>query len=54
MRSDLASIQMLDLDQNALRLLAWKGFDPASAAFWEWVCADAGSACGVAWVWASG
>ena len=49
MRSDLASIQMLDLDQNALRLLAWKGFDPASAAFWEWVCADAGSACGVAW-----
>ena len=49
MRSDMASMQMLDRDQNALRLLAWKGFDPASAAFWEWVCADAGSACGVAW-----
>ena len=48
MRSDMASMQMLDRDQNALRLLAWKGFDPASAAFWEWVHVDAGCSCSVA------
>jgi PAS domain S-box-containing protein len=48
MRSDMASMQILVRDQNALRLLAWKGFDPASAAFWEWVRVDAGSSCGVA------
>jgi PAS domain S-box-containing protein len=48
MRSDMASMQMLDRDQNALRLLAWKGFAPASAAFWERVRVDAGSSCGEA------
>src|SRR5262249_19105685 len=48
MRADTASMQMLDRDQNALRLLAWKGFDPASAAFWEWVRVDAGCSCGEA------
>ncbi|HEX8996735.1 MAG TPA: PAS domain S-box protein [Ktedonobacterales bacterium] len=48
MRSDMASMQMLDRDQNALRLLAWRGFAPASAAFWEWVRVDGESVCGVA------
>ena len=48
MRSDMASMQMLDPDQNALELLAWKGFDPASAAFWGWVRVDSGASCGVA------
>ncbi|HEV2461682.1 MAG TPA: GAF domain-containing protein, partial [Ktedonobacterales bacterium] len=48
MRSDMASMQMLDHDQHALRLLAWKGFAPASAAFWEWVRVDSGASCGAA------
>jgi PAS domain S-box-containing protein len=48
MRADVASMQMFDRDQNALRLLAWKGFAPASAAFWEWVRVDAGCSCGEA------
>src|SRR5262249_39485891 len=48
MRSDMASMQMLDRDQDALQLLAWKGFDPASAAFWGLVRVDGGSSCGVA------
>ena len=48
MRADMGSMQMLYPEQNALRLLAWKGFDPASAAFWEWVCPQSGSSCGVA------
>lgn len=48
MRSDMGSLQMLDLEGKELRLLAWKGFDPASAAFWAWVRADSESACGMA------
>ena len=48
MRSDMGSMQMLYPERNELRLLAWKGFDPASAAFWEWVGVEAGSTCGVA------
>ncbi|HEU5439757.1 MAG TPA: PAS domain S-box protein [Ktedonobacterales bacterium] len=48
MRSDMGSMQMLYPDRNELRLLAWKGFAPASAAFWEWVRVDSGSTCGVA------
>ncbi len=48
MRSDMGSMQMLYPERNELRLLAWKGFDPASAAFWEWVQIDSGSTCGVA------
>ncbi|HEV2461878.1 MAG TPA: PAS domain-containing protein, partial [Ktedonobacterales bacterium] len=48
MRTDMGSMQMLDRDQNVLRLLAWKGFAPASATFWESVRVDAGSSCGVA------
>ncbi len=48
MRSDMGSMQMLVPARNALQLIAWKGFDPASAAFWEWVRADSGSSCGAA------
>ena len=48
MVSDAASVQMLSPDGGSLTLLAWKHFDPASAAFWQNVTADAGSTCGKA------
>jgi PAS domain S-box-containing protein len=48
MSSDMASMQSLDPEHNQLRLLAWKGFHPQSAAFWEWVHRDSGSTCGIA------
>lgn len=52
MRSDFASMQMLDRDRGSggeLRLLAFRGFTPEAAAFWEWVGIDsAGSTCGAA------
>ncbi|HKS70087.1 MAG TPA: ATP-binding protein, partial [Ktedonobacterales bacterium] len=46
--ADMGSMQMLYPDRGALRLLAWKGFDPASAAFWEWVRVGEGCSCGEA------
>ncbi|MGH6680089.1 MAG: PAS domain S-box protein, partial [Bradyrhizobium sp.] len=48
MHAEMASMQMLDPERGELRLLAWRGFDPASAAFWEWVRVDSGSSCGMA------
>jgi PAS domain S-box-containing protein len=48
MKSDAASIQVLDRDRNALQLKAWKGFEPQAAAAWEWVEIDATTSCGVA------
>ncbi len=48
MRSEMGSMQMLHPDSNQLQLLAWKGFDPASAAFWEWVRVDSDTTCGMA------
>jgi PAS domain S-box-containing protein len=48
MGSDAASIQALDVSTGRLKLLAWKGFHPESAAFWEWVGARTGSSCGLA------
>lgn len=45
--SDMASMQMLDPQSNRLRLLAWKGFHPQSAAFWEWVSLDSACTCGL-------
>ncbi|MBH8577283.1 PAS domain S-box protein [Nostocaceae cyanobacterium CENA369] len=48
MRSEMGSMQLLHPDRNELQLLSWKGFDPASAAFWEWVQVDSDSTCGVA------
>jgi signal transduction histidine kinase/transcriptional regulator with GAF, ATPase, and Fis domain/ActR/RegA family two-component response regulator len=46
MGSNMASMQVLT--QGKLRLLAWKGFHPASAALWERVDVDSGSSCGAA------
>src|SRR6185437_16306240 len=48
MHSDAASMQMFYSEKGELRLLAWKGFHPTSAAFWEWVRIDSGSSCGEA------
>ncbi|GLC25122.1 GAF domain-containing protein [Roseisolibacter agri] len=48
MRSDCASIQVYDEASARLRLVGHVGFHPDSAAFWEWVDAGTGSACGQA------
>jgi PAS domain S-box-containing protein len=48
MRSDFASIQMFYPERGELRLLAYRGFNPTAAAFWEWVRPGSGSTCGVA------
>jgi PAS domain S-box-containing protein len=46
--SDFASLQMLQPERNQLQLLAFRGFNPEAATFWEWVRADSESTCGVA------
>jgi two-component sensor histidine kinase len=46
MRSDAASVQLLDPDRKRLRLLASRGFAKSSARFWQWVNVDAQSSCG--------
>lgn len=48
MASDMASMQEFQPERNELRLLAWKGFHPQSAAFWECVRIDSGSSCAAA------
>ncbi|HEX5282314.1 MAG TPA: PAS domain S-box protein [Micropepsaceae bacterium] len=48
MGSDAASIQMLDDGGSRLRLLAWRGFHPDSAKFWEFVGVEANSSCAIA------
>jgi GAF domain-containing protein len=51
MRSDYASLQMLCPERGRggeLRLLAFRGFNPDAARFWEWVSADSKSTCGMA------
>jgi PAS domain S-box-containing protein len=51
MRSDYASMQMLYPergDGGELRLLAYRGFTPEAARFWEWVRTDSKCTCGVA------
>ncbi|MFW6201859.1 MAG: sensor histidine kinase [Gemmatimonadota bacterium] len=48
MRSDAASMQMLDQETNELALLCWRGFAPESARFWARVDAASASACGAA------
>ena len=48
MSSDMASMQMLDPKRNQLRLLAWKGFHPQSATFWEWIDFNSTTTCGLA------
>ena len=49
MRSEYGSMQMLSPDRGSggeLRLLAFRGFNPEAAKFWEWVRADSESTCG--------
>lgn len=51
MRSDYASMQILDPERGSggeLRLLAFRGFAPEAARFWQWVRADSQSTCGAA------
>jgi PAS domain S-box-containing protein len=51
MRSDMASMQALHPergDRGQLHLLAFRGFDPQAAKFWERVHADSGCSCGEA------
>jgi PAS domain S-box-containing protein len=48
MRSDMGSMQLLDPERRQLRLIAWKGFHPESAAFWETVTSESSSSCGSA------
>lgn len=51
MHSDYASLQMLYPERGSggeLRLLAFRGFNPQAARFWEWVGADSKSTCGIA------
>jgi PAS domain S-box-containing protein len=47
MGSECASIQMLDAAGD-LQLLAHRGYDPRSAAYWQTVDSSSGSTCGVA------
>ncbi len=51
MHSDFASMQMLYPERGQsgeLLLLAFRGFTPEAAQFWEWVPADSGSTCAAA------
>ena len=51
MHSDFASMQMLYPERGErgeLLLLAYRGFTPEAARFWEWVPAESGSTCAVA------
>ena len=51
MRSDFASMQQYFPQlghRGELKLLGYRGFDPAAAAFWTWVRADSACTCGVA------
>ena len=45
MGSDMASMQSMDRQRGGLRLLAWRGFHPRSAEFWDWVRIDSASSC---------
>jgi PAS domain S-box-containing protein len=46
MRSDFASMQMFYPERGELRLLAYRGFNPSTAAFFEWVRPAVRSTCG--------
>lgn len=48
MQSDFGSLQMLDAEHDALRLVAWRNFHPDSAKFWQTVSTRTGSICGSA------
>lgn len=46
MSADMGSMQVSDSARGELFLLAWRGFHPEAAAFWEWVRHDSNSTCG--------
>ena len=48
MHSDMASMQTLDETQDALRLLAWRGFDPAFGQIFQLVRPDTETSCSMA------
>ena len=48
MRSDMASLQVVDKNQDALRLLTWRGFEPEFARILESNASDAKTSCRVA------
>src|SRR5262249_41535094 len=48
MSADMASMQIFCPEQRELRLLAYRGFHPEPAAFWERVRLDSASSCGLA------
>jgi PAS domain S-box-containing protein len=48
LRSDFASMQLFYPERGELRLLAYRGFNPTAAAFWEWVRPGSASTCGAA------
>jgi PAS domain S-box-containing protein len=48
MSGDMGCIQVFHQERGELRLLAERGFDPESAAQWEWVRPDSPSSCGMA------
>jgi len=48
MSAQMGSLQSFYPEQGELRLLAWKGFHPDSAAFWERVHLGSASSCGAA------
>src|SRR5262249_23712342 len=48
MSADMASMQVFHPKRSELQLLAYRGFHPESAAFWEWVHLDSACTCGLA------
>jgi PAS domain S-box-containing protein len=48
MHSDMASMQTLDEDQDALRMLAWRGFDPAFGQIFQLNRQDTETSCSAA------
>src|SRR5262245_60416528 len=48
MSADMGSMQVFHPERGELRLLAENGFNPGSAAHWEWVRPDTASPCGMA------
>jgi GAF domain-containing protein len=48
MSADMGSVQVFHPERGELRLLAQRGFDPRSAAYWEWVTVGSSTACGIA------
>src|SRR5262249_51278958 len=48
MSADMGSMQAFHPQRGELWLLAEKGFNPGSAAHWEWVRPDSASPCGMA------